>query len=71
MFKKKKEEMMVYVIMGFLEAGKTSLIRDLLTDEMFDDQAKTLILACEEGEEEYEQALLEKTGAACEYIEDE
>ena len=27
MFGKKKEEMMVYVVMGFLEAGKTSLIR--------------------------------------------
>ena len=71
MFGKKKEEMMVYVIMGFLEAGKTSLIRDLLTDDMFDDKAKTLILACEEGEEEYESAMLEKTKAACEYIEDE
>lgn len=62
---------MVYVIMGFLEAGKTSLIRDLLQDELFEDNAKTLILACEEGEEEYEQEVLEKTGAACEYIEEE
>lgn len=69
--KKKKEEMMVYVIMGFLEAGKTSLIRDLLTDDMFDDKAKTLILACEDGEEEYEAEMLQKTGAACEFIEDE
>ena len=71
MFDKKKKEMMVYVIMGFLEAGKTSLICDLLTDDMFDDQLKTLILACEEGEEEYEQEMLAKTGAVCEYIEDE
>lgn len=71
MFGRKKQEMMVYVIMGFLEAGKTSLIRDLLQDELFDDNAKTLILACEEGEEEYEQDVLTKTGAACEYIEDE
>lgn len=71
MLRKKKEEMMVYVIMGFLEAGKTSLIRDLIVDDMFDDKAKTLILACEEGEEEYEQAVLERTGAVCEYIEDE
>ena len=67
----RKKEMMVYVIMGFLEAGKTSLITDLLQDELFDDHAKTLILACEEGEEEYEQDLLGKTGAACEYIEEE
>ena len=52
----RKKEMMVYVIMGFLEAGKTSLITDLLQDELFDDHAKTLILACEEGEEEIGRA---------------
>ena len=49
MFDRKKKEMMVYVIMGFLEAGKTSLIHDLITDDMFDASSKTLILACEEG----------------------
>lgn len=71
MFGKKKEEMMVYVIMGFLEAGKTNLIRDLIVDDMFDDQAKTLILACEEGEMEYERDTLERVNAAVEYIEEE
>jgi len=71
MFNRKKKEMMVYVIMGFLEAGKTSLIRDLITDDMFDGDAKTLIIACEEGEEEYSEAILEKGLAVCEYIEDE
>ena len=60
MFGKKKEEMMVYVIMGFLEAGKTNLIRDLVVDDMFDDKIKTMILACEEGELEYEADVLEK-----------
>ena len=50
MFGKRKEEMMVYVVMGFLEAGKTSLVRDLIVDDMFDDKIKTLILACEECE---------------------
>lgn len=71
MLGKKNEEMMVYVVMGFLEAGKTNLIRDLIVDDMFDDQAKTLILACEEGELEYEQETLEHVNAAVEYIEDE
>ena len=71
MFGKRKEEMMVYVVMGFLEAGKTSLVRDLIVDDMFDDKIKTLILACEEGEEEYEEADLKKGCAVCEYIEDE
>ncbi|MCX4326258.1 MAG: GTPase [Lachnospiraceae bacterium] len=71
MFNRKKKEMMVYVILGFLEAGKTSLIRDLITDDMFDGDAKTLIIACEEGEEEYPEAILEKGLSVCEYIEDE
>lgn len=71
MFNRKKKEMMVYVVLGFLEAGKTSLIRDLVTDDMFDGDAKTLIIACEEGEEEYSQSILEKGLAVCEYIEDE
>lgn len=44
MFGKKKEEMMVYVVMGFLEAGKTSLIRDLIVDDMFDVRLRHLFL---------------------------
>lgn len=60
MFGKRKEEMMVYVVMGFLEAGKTSLVRDLIVDDMFDDKIKTLILACEEGEEDMRRLTLRK-----------
>lgn len=71
MFNRKKKEMMVYVILGFLEAGKTSLICDLVTDDMYDAGMKTLILACEEGEEEYGQDVLAAGRAVCEYIEDE
>lgn len=71
MFGNQKEPMMVYVILGFLEAGKTSLIRDLLEDELFDDKSKSLLLVCEEGEEEYSDTLLQKTNAVCEYIEEE
>ncbi len=71
MLGKKKEEMMVYVIMGFLEAGKTSLIRDLMEDELFDETMQTLLIACEEGEEEYSKELLDRTKTACEIIEDE
>lgn len=71
MFGRRKKEMMVYVILGFLEAGKTNLIRDLLVDELFDDKLKTLILACEEGELEYDEATLNKTNTVLENIEDE
>lgn len=44
----------VYLFTGFLEAGKTTLIRETLQDEKFNAGEKTLILACEEGVEEYE-----------------
>lgn len=71
MFGVEQEELMVYVIMGFLESGKTNLINDLITDDMFDDKIKTLILVCEEGEEEYEDDVLKRVNAVTEYIEDE
>lgn len=71
MFGRKRQQMMVFVIEGFLEAGKTSLIRDLLVEDLYDGKSKTLILCCEEGEEEYEPAFLAKAGAVVEMIEDE
>jgi uncharacterized repeat protein (TIGR03943 family) len=58
-------------MLGFLESGKTSLIKDLLQTDLYEKRLKTLILACEEGEEEYEPAFLAKIGAVVEYIEDE
>ncbi|MEE3392079.1 MAG: GTP-binding protein [Lachnospiraceae bacterium] len=70
MFNRRKE-MLVYAILGLLEAGKTSLIKDLLTDEIYDPKSKTLIIVCEEGEEEYEPAFLQKANAVTELIEDE
>ena len=62
---------MVYVILGFLEAGKTSLIRDLLADELFEDKAKTLILACEEGEEEFSPVKFASSNVKVVTVEDE
>jgi len=70
MFNRQKN-MMIYVVLGFLEAGKTNLIKDLLENDLYDRRAKTLIVACEEGEEEYEPTFLSKTGSVCEYIEEE
>lgn len=65
------DEMMVVAVNGFLEAGKTALIRDLLLEELYERGAKTLILVCEEGEEEYGTPFLKEVGASIEYIEDE
>ncbi len=43
----------VYLFTGFLEAGKTTLIKETLKDPNFNIGEKTLLLVCEEGEEEY------------------
>ena len=47
------KEVPVYLFLGFLEAGKTKFIQETLEDERFDTNERTLLLVCEEGEEEY------------------
>lgn len=48
------KEIPVYLFMGFLESGKTKFIQDTLCDSRFNSGEKTLLLVCEEGEEEYD-----------------
>lgn len=43
----------VYLFTGFLEAGKTKFIQETLEDRRFCNGERTLLLVCEEGEEEY------------------
>jgi molybdopterin-guanine dinucleotide biosynthesis protein B len=43
----------VYAFTGFLDAGKTKFIQETLEDERFNSGERTLVLVCEEGEEEY------------------
>ncbi|MBQ6431612.1 MAG: hypothetical protein IJJ99_07050 [Oscillospiraceae bacterium] len=44
----------VYAFTGFLDAGKTKFIQDTLCDPRFNSGERTLVLICEEGEEEYD-----------------
>ncbi len=46
----------VYIFTGFLESGKTLFIQDTLEDKRFNSGEKTLLLLCEEGEEEYNES---------------
>lgn len=48
----------VYLIAGFLDGGKTNFINGILEDG-FAREDKTLLLCCEEGEEEYNQKALD------------
>ncbi|MCQ2518166.1 MAG: GTPase [Lachnospiraceae bacterium] len=59
----------VFIINGFLEAGKTEFISFTMQQEYFQTKGKTLLLVCEEGENEYDADLLEKTNTVVEVIE--
>ena len=50
----KRQDVPVYLFTGFLEAGKTKFIQETLEDRRFCNGERTLLLVCEEGEEEYE-----------------
>ena len=48
-------EIPVYLFTGFLEAGKTSFIKETMSDPNFNDEKKQyLVITCEEGEVEFE-----------------
>ena len=53
----------VYIITGFLGSGKTKFVTEMLTDENFTEGERTLLLCCEEGEEEYDPEVLKKANA--------
>lgn len=54
----------VYVMTGFLESGKTTMIQSMLTDEGFSRDQRTLLLCCEEGIEDYDTDLLNEHNTA-------
>lgn len=64
-------EVPVFVINGFLESGKTSLIRDVISSNYGKQAGKTLLIVCEEGEIEYDQKFLDEYLVDVEYIHDE
>lgn len=61
----------VYLINGFLDSGKSEFIVYTLSQPYFQSKGKTLLIVCEEGEVEYDAALLKKTKTHMVTIEDE
>jgi G3E family GTPase len=61
----------VYVFTGFLDAGKTRFMQGTLEDERFNAGEKTLLLVCEEGEEEYDPSAFSGPNVHMEVIEDQ
>lgn len=53
-------EVPVYLITGFLESGKTTFLNGTIQQNYFQIPETTLLLLCEEGEEEYDEGKLKK-----------
>lgn len=60
----------VFVVHGFLESGKTRFVQETLADDYFSGGERNLVIACEEGIEEYEDELLQKTNTTLVVLED-
>lgn len=52
------EKIPVYLFTGFMDSGKTKLIKDTLIQQEFTKNSKTLLLVCEDGEEEYDESAM-------------
>ena len=64
------KEIPVYLFTGFLESGKTKFIQETLEDKRFNKGERTLLLVCEEGEEEYVPERFSGENVFIQYIED-
>ena len=61
----------IYLVTGFLESGKTTFLDFTLQQDYFAIDGKTLLILCEEGEEEYDMDKLKLANTVVEVIEDE
>ena len=66
----KEARIPIYLITGFLDSGKTTLLGDTLNMDYFNDGQRTVLLMCEDGEEEYNQDFLSKRNCRMIPVED-
>ncbi len=64
-------EIPVYLFTGFIDAGKTTFIQETLEDPAFNDGQRTLLLMCEEGEEELKPIKFTSSNVKVVKVEDE
>ena len=60
----------VYLMTGFLESGKTSFLKQTIDKQYFKIDGTTVIILCEEGEEEYDSERFAFGGVTVATIED-
>ena len=64
-------EIPVYLFSGFMDSGKSSLIRETLIEGDFSENGNTLLILCEDGEVEFDEEELLKANTKLAMIEDE
>ena len=69
--RKPNEEVFVYLMTGFLESGKTRFLDFTLKQDYFQVDGTTLLILCEEGEEEYDPEEMKDHNVVIEYVEDQ
>ena len=52
----------IYLMAGFLESGKTSFLNFTIEQDYFQIDGPTLLILCEEGEEEFDKQALKRAG---------
>ena len=62
---------MVYLMTGFLDSGKTQFLTFTLKQDYFQIDGKTLLILCEEGEEENDPMEMLRYGVVIERVEDQ
>ena len=60
----------MFIVTGFLDSGKTTMIKDTLMEQEWIEPGLTLLLLCEEGEEEYPEEYLKEKNMAVLKIEE-
>ena len=65
------QEIPVYLFTGFMDSGKTSLIKETLFENDFGEGAPGIVLMCEDGEVEFDEAELAKKNLKLVEIESE
>ena len=65
------QEIPVYLFTGFMDSGKSSLVQETLFENEFGEGAKGLIIMCEDGEVEYDEAKLNTINVKLTSIENE
>lgn len=61
-------DVLLYLMTGFLDSGKTQFLKFTLEQEYFLIEGTTLLIICEEGEEQYDAGVLERCHVAVEYV---